>query len=682
MASKSLVREFFANLTPATMSVMDFAERFYKVKAPGALYYEPYDARIAPYLVRPTNLCSFYSGVRQIDFVKGVKIGGTVGLIFPVMIYNVMVARRNQYYVSADQKLIDEYVSVTVKPHFDAAGASRLIGLANPENQSKKNKKSGETSQFWQFTSGNYLKFCGANNANNFRQHEADFIILDERAAFPTFKDEGTAAELAFGRMGANKRGCALVVSTPKLAGSDYHLDYLSGTREKWLSPCPLCGEWQEMCFGEFSREDEDGERHLLYGLQYESENYQLRSAVRYLCRYCGGLWEEREKFAVNLASRWFALKPLYRHLTDKELDDKLRTPGTVYLDLYEEPAIGERHVSMQIEDTLCYFKTWENIAEEFLKAAQKGRPQDYQSFTNLHRGKFWEPYRRSRVDLNSEREASGYLLREVPEDVAFLTAWADVQGDYLDLGVYGWGVKHHSWVIDRIQIDGNPAQQGVWLELERIIKTMRWGQRGLYPAYFGIDEGGSSGWETIVLEFARRINYEESLRSGEQVIVVIPTKGSVPTATKNTAYRVSNAKLSGHGRRSSDELLHILTNTYYYKGLILGDVEGEGWLDRRVDAEGNKPFGYCHFPQDYKKSWMKQMRSEQKVIEIGSDGFEKTRWEKIHQRNESLDIFVGNAMLADYFMETQILPAYKRLGIVDWDGACAFMLERVKGQR
>ena len=267
MDKDSLVAQFFRSLTPTTLSVSEFAARAFRVQPPGSLYWERFDINKTPYLKRPMDLCSYYSGVRQIDFVKSVKIGATVGMILPVLLYNVLVGRKNQYYVSADQKLLDEYIQVKVRPHFAASGAMEQIGLKDSQNERKKNKKTGETAQLWQFVHGNYLKFCGANNANNFRQHETDFAVLDERATFKTFPQEGTAKDLIVGRMEANPNGQMLAVSTPTLANSDFHRDYLAGTREKWLSPCPLCGAWQEMIFGEMSAEDAHGERKLLYGL-------------------------------------------------------------------------------------------------------------------------------------------------------------------------------------------------------------------------------------------------------------------------------------------------------------------------------------------------------------------------------------------------------------------------------
>ncbi len=334
----SQVAQFFRSLTPTTLSVSDFAALKYRVQPPGSLYWEGFDISKTPYLRRPMDLCSYYSPVRQVDFIKAVKIGATVGMIIPVLFYNVMVARKNQYYVSADQKLLDEYIQVKVRPHFLASGAMEQIGLKDRQNDRKKNKKTGETAQLWQFVHGNYLKFSGANNQNNFRQHEADFAVLDERDVFPTFPNEGTAKDLIAGRMEANPDGAMLAVSTPTLAGNDFHKDYLAGTREKWLSPCPLCGQWQEMIFGEMGPEDEQGQRKLLYGLSFGHKHSQVVGEVRYLCRYCQAYWTEDRKYKVNLASRWYALKGLYRHLSDSEIDDKLKESGVNYLDLYEEP--------------------------------------------------------------------------------------------------------------------------------------------------------------------------------------------------------------------------------------------------------------------------------------------------------------------------------------------------------
>ena len=137
----TLVAQFFRSLTPTTLSVSEFAARAFRVQPPGSLYWERFDINKTPYLKRPMDLCSYYSGVRQIDFVKSVKIGATVGMILPVLLYNVLVGRKNQYYVSADQKLLDEYIQVKVRPHFAASGAMEQIGLKDSQNEKKEKQE-------------------------------------------------------------------------------------------------------------------------------------------------------------------------------------------------------------------------------------------------------------------------------------------------------------------------------------------------------------------------------------------------------------------------------------------------------------------------------------------------------------------------------------------------------------
>ena len=75
---------------------------------------------------------------------------------------------------------------------------------------------------------------------------------------------------------------------------------------------------------------------------------------------------------------------------------------------------------------------------------------------------------------------------------------------------------------------------------------------------------------------------------------------------------------------------------------------------------------------------WWRQLRSEQQVLELDpKSGYEKVVWEKTRERNESLDIFVGCAALADYLMESELLPAFQPHGLCDWDSICRYQLER-----
>ena len=50
------------------------------------------------------------------------------------------------------------------------------------------------------------------------------------------------------------------------------------------------------------------------------------------------------------------------------------------------------------------------------------------------------------------------------------LTAGVDVQGDRLEVSIWGWGKGEQSWLIDHHQIFGDPLENEVWQQLTHLI--------------------------------------------------------------------------------------------------------------------------------------------------------------------------------------------------------------------
>jgi phage terminase large subunit GpA-like protein len=60
-----------------------------------------------------------------------------------------------------------------------------------------------------------------------------------------------------------------------------------------------------------------------------------------------------------------------------------------------------------------------------------------------------------------------GYIA---PDGVLIITAGVDVQGDRLEAEIVGWGVGHESWSLQYHVLHGDPAQNKVWEDLDKVL--------------------------------------------------------------------------------------------------------------------------------------------------------------------------------------------------------------------
>jgi phage terminase large subunit GpA-like protein len=97
-------------------------------------------------------------------------------------------------------------------------------------------------------------------------------------------------------------------------------------------------------------------------------------------------------------------------------------------------------------------------------------------------------------IDYNALVErAEHYQLRLAPDKVLFTTAFADTQDNRLAVQVIGWGRDLRAWVLDYIELPGDPANDHVWDTLTEYINAGIRHESGctLQIVATGIDTGG-----------------------------------------------------------------------------------------------------------------------------------------------------------------------------------------------
>jgi phage terminase large subunit GpA-like protein len=627
------------------ITVSKWASSRRMIKPPGWSTFELFNFDKTPYLIRPCDLLSKYSACKTLVVTKGSRLGFTQGVIMNSMFYNIDVNPVKMMYVSADQKLLNNFTKVELKPQLDASGLSYKIRPGS-QNLKNKNRSSGESADLWEFGTDGYLCLYGANNPNNFRQLGAQFTYKDERATYPIFEKEGDVADLVDGRRrDYGEYGKDVIISTPTLAGTSFHKEFLAGSQEQWQVPCPLCGGLQMLEFGKIEK-DEEGNKKLIYGLQFEYEDYQIVSEVRYKCRHCGESFPESEKYNLNILGSWVPQKKNF---------------------------INPEYVSMEIQSIASNMQSWRNIADEFLKAKREGTPSKLHAFHNTVLGQFWE-YKARRLTIQDlKQRKSGYCRSEVPEPVGMITAAVDVQGNRLEAEFKGWAKDKENFSIEYVTLHGDTNHFEVWNELEELIFTKRFG--GLEPKMWVIDSGDGNKKDRV-FDFVRMVNnrftneYLAKLPQGKRdpkirLYKAYSLKGMTPKQLSRAEFRAVDI---------SPDLKHINVNTYFYKELVMT------WMSHHApeNMEDKKPHGYCNFPNDYPAKYFNQLKSEKMEITTDGSGHEQKKWVMINTRNEALDLFVYNAMAVDYFFEKIVKPLEDQTGI----GTYNQMIEKFKQER
>lgn len=296
--------------------------------------------------------------------------------------------------------------------------------------------KRGETMRFKPFPGG-YLFVASAQSATELASRSAAFVAADETDRFEILPAEGNPLEIARRRQAAQDVSLFVATSTPRDHETSLIWPLLErGTNERYLLPCPRCGEFQEIEFGTVTTP---------YGLKWPSG---APHKAEYMCRYCGGMWLPKEKRGLLAEGVWKASNPDGQY------------PSSHLSSLYSPFAQS----------------AWGVLAQEHVNAV--GKPADLQVFMNTRLGVTWkEATFEVKSDDLASRATEAWEEGTIPDGVGVLTAGVDVQDNRAEIWVWGWGAGLESWPIAHYIIPGDPAIRpsehgSLWTEVERLRTT------------------------------------------------------------------------------------------------------------------------------------------------------------------------------------------------------------------
>lgn len=383
-----------------------------------------------------------------------------------------------------------------------------------------------------------------------------------------------------------------LYISTPQIKGiSRIEALWEDSDQRRYHVPCPHCDHMQHLEWA---------------GLSWAADF----SSAWYTCPECGSQIDEHHKTEMIRNGRWIADKP------------EAKTRGYHINCLYYQFGLGPR---------------WATLAEDWVKA--QNDPAKLKTFTNDRLALPWEDAAMRNVRHNAIQDrAEPYALRTAPHGVLIITAGVDTQDNRLAVQIVGWGRDRAFWVIDYVELMGDPAQPEVWDQLADLLnRPIQHASGALMRVQAMANDAGGHRTEDVK-------NFVRSRRVARPLCIF----GAVP----NNAPILNKGKLQDVTWRGVLDKRGVLVHH-------VGTVGAKHWLYSRLSTDADKEPGtrLTHFSDELAPEYFSGLVSE--VYDPKKNRFEKRRG----ARNEPLDTWVY-AFAATHHQELRV----HRYTKADWD--------------
>lgn len=563
-----------------------------------------------PYMVEIMDQMAPYSPAQHIRFMKCAQVGATAAAE-NIMAYWMDETPAPILITSATDDTVKAWMELRAEHTIDSCGFRHKI-VANVNNP--KSRRTGDKAMMKEYVGG-FLVVASAQAASKLRSNSIRVLLRDEVDGSPAMlkTGEGNWLDVSEARTTAwGDRKKIFDFSTPTLEDSSmiYQL-YLEGDKRKFHVPCPYCGYYQELKFGN---------EETVYGLKPIRKGGRLIEVV-YICEKCHESLRNYDKMSMLPAGKW--------EIT-AEFEDKIN-PSYHLSGLYSP--IG--------------MLSWEHLWQMYEKAIDD--PDKMRSFVNLRLGM---PFKETgeRPKLSSVIKLRGnYKSGTVPDGVLYLVAGVDVQAGSkkddknpprLEMEVMGMGTKYRTWSIDYRRFEGSidNVNEGAWHNMMEYINKneMIYYNRESIP--FKIElmliDSGDGNYTHNVYDFTRYLSDTFPSKGASTAFKQKRIKGIDEIGT----YHYIRYKAS---KIAKDLILYNIATTYYKARLYkyLG-------IDRNIADP--QPFGFCDFPKDYSDNYFKMLTAEDHLAD-GSFYCPPGR------RNESLDCRVMCLCAADVYLDIKL---------------------------
>lgn len=430
---------------------------------------------------------------------------------------------------------------------------------------------------------GGHLTLVGANSASGLASRPIRVLLGDEIDKYPpSAGDKGDPISLATNRTKTFWNRKIVLATTPGVLGaSRSEKEWKESDQRRYFVPCPHCAHKQHLRWAQLKFDPTSG------------------AVDGYCCEGCGVLIEERYKAWMLERGEWTATKP----------DGQF--PGFHLNGLYSP------------------WSPWADMVKKFLSA--KDRPDTLQVFVNEDLAEWWDPQDGEGMRDDALLTRREPYAAEVPMGVGVLTAFVDVQKDWLELAVKGWGAGQESWLIAHHRLRGETSAVDVWNRLDPLLtKTYRHESGALmHIAIAGVDSGDGQNVHPVYTFV--------SPRQKRSPCTVFATKGSSVRGRPIVAGRASKR------------------NKYGVRVIPVGTETAKDVIYQRLkivrSPTGAAPPGFMHFPPPQSDGaddeYLRQF-SREKVFIRYHHGVPVREYHTVPDgaRNEAVDLEVGNLVM------------------------------------
>jgi phage terminase large subunit GpA-like protein len=557
----------------------------------------PFRWEVTPYLKEIIDCFSSHSGVNKVVIMKGAQLGFSVGILENLIGWIIDCEPGPTLFVSADKELAESVTETRIDRMIESAGIGYKIFS---QVEKKHGKKTGDTKSKKEFPGG-FLLPVGPNMGPKLRSHSIRFLLFDEIDGYLLeIKSEGDPLAIAERRTDAFSRTRKILyISTPTTEDeSRIKPLYETGDQSKYYVPCKHCGEFQVLSWD-----------HIKF--EHDEQNRLIWESVHYECESCGEHWKNDDKSFFLPRGEWRS--------TEKPMEPGLRS---FHLSSLYSP-IG--------------FRTWESIAQEFIKV--KNDPPKLRAFANTVLGETWQERGEAPSWEKIMLRREDYIITRLPvyANPLVLTLGADVQKDRIECELVAWCDQKESYSVGYYVLFGDTSniESEAWKSIYNILTREH---AGLRITMALIDSGYNT---SVVYQFC------EQFGSG-----VYPCMGESTQGFSRRTFALR--AVAGYAVKRVD----IQTNQL--KAEIYGD------LRKHFDGE-IFPSGYCHFPEEYGEEYFKMLTAEERVKEKTKSGAVRMVWKQIRQRNESLDCRIY-ALAGLYLLASMISEELSPDDPIPWD--------------
>nr|BDD46851.1 terminase [bacterium] len=490
-------------------------------------------------------------GVREIVFMTSAQVGKTE------ILNNIC-----GYFIHQDPSPI-----LFIQPTLDMAEAwskDRFAPMIRDTEalrdliKDPRSRNSGNTLLHKKFPGG-HITMAGANSPSSLASRPIRIVLLDEEDRYPVSAGtEGDPGSLAQKRTTTFWNRLLVTASTPTIEGeSRIDARYKQSDQRKYYVPCPECNKHQTLKWANLKFDKTDP------------------STAHYECEHCQAKLTESDKLWMLSRGKWRA----------------------------DEPFDGI--IGFHISELYSPWVKWAEMVKSFLKA--KRLPETLQTWVNTSLGETWKEESEG-VDPTSLINRKENWGRIAPDGVVVITCGVDVQDDRLEAEVVGWGIGQESWSLQYHIIHGDPAQEKVWDDLDKVINQKILHDTGieLRVSAACVDTGGHHTQTVYQYCKAREMNRVFAIKGASQI--------GKPLVSKFSKSNRERVKLFSIGTDTAKQMIYSRLKIH-------------------------KPgAGYCHFPADYSEEYFKQLTAE-RIITKFTNGHPQRVWIKPKgRRNEVLD--------------------------------------------